>query len=96
MNSVREILQQFIGKSIANIYEVVTDYSLVYKIEFSDGVFLEFHGGSVGYENADPWYEICGTESNLLFSGQNHHTQSFQIQPFVSICGNLWNKSFYM
>lgn len=33
-------------------------------------------------------------ESNLLFSGQNHHTQSFQIHPFVSTCRNLWNKSF--
>lgn len=69
MDRVQEILQQFIGKSISNIYEVVTDYSLVYRIDFSDGVSLEFHGGSIGYENADPWYEICENESNTSFSG---------------------------
>lgn len=68
MDRVQEILQQFIGKSISHIYEVVTDCSLVYRVDFSDGVSLEFHGGSVGYENANPWYEICENESNTSIS----------------------------
>ena len=28
-----------------------------YQIDFTDGSSIEFHGGSVGYENASPYYE---------------------------------------
>jgi hypothetical protein len=56
-----ERMPDLAGKVVARSLEVETrsggGYPMFdhYRIEFTDGTFITFHGGVVGYENATPF-----------------------------------------
>ena len=55
-STAQKIIQEKVVKSFEEITGGVN--SGAFKLSFKDGDFIVFHGGSVGYENAQPWFEL--------------------------------------
>lgn len=51
-----KVLESYAGKTVARIVPR-GGYGAFYRVEFTDGTWIKFHGGAVGYENANAWYE---------------------------------------
>jgi hypothetical protein len=52
-----EVLKEYNGKVVLRAVEHQEAYGNKYRIEFTDGSWIDFHGGSVGYDNADPYFD---------------------------------------
>jgi len=55
MKEIEEI-HELDNLKIITMRYVTSEYGSHYEIELEGGIFANFHGGSVGYENATPWY----------------------------------------
>jgi hypothetical protein len=62
--TAKEILTAYKGKTIAEILDVYDGYVTSYKIIFTDGSFIEFHGEGTDEGNHHAYYVTSDGESS--------------------------------